>query len=55
MLWLLIVVVVSFGAFGTAHAGPLYDAARRGDAAAVERLVADGVDIDEPGATPRHR
>ena len=49
MLWLLIVVVVGFGAFGPAHAGPLFDAARRGDAAGVERLVANGVDIDEPG------
>ena len=48
MLRLLVLVVV-FGVIGAGHAGPLFDAARRGDAAAVERLVAQGVAIDEPG------
>jgi hypothetical protein len=41
-----LVLVLVFGVIGAGHAGPLFDAARRGDAAAVERLVAQGVAID---------
>lgn len=33
-----------------ALAGPLHDAARSGDAAAVEQLIAGGVDVDEKDA-----
>jgi ankyrin repeat protein len=49
MLRVLVLVVISLATIGAGHAGPLFDAARRGDAATVEALLSEGVDIDEPG------
>jgi ankyrin repeat protein len=49
MLRLLAIVFLALIASGAAHAGTLFDAARQGDLAAVERLLADGTPVDERG------
>jgi len=48
MRWLLFTIVGTL-ASGAAHAGPLFDAAGRGDLAAVEKLLGEGVQVDERG------
>jgi ankyrin repeat protein len=49
MVWLLITIIGTLAASGATHAGALFDAAGRGDLAAVEKLLGEGVDVDERG------
>ncbi len=46
---LLLVATAGILASSAVHAGPLFDAAGRGDLVVVEKLLGDGVDIDERG------
>lgn len=51
-LFVIVIAVLAHAAFaqiGVAHAGPLFDAAKSGDLAEVERLVNAGTAVDEPG------
>lgn len=49
MLWLLAIFVGALGTSGLTQAGPLFDAAGRGDFAIVEKLLGEGVEVDERG------
>jgi uncharacterized protein len=49
MPWLVAVISLLLLAQNAASAGPLFDAAARGDSAAVEELLKAGVDVDERG------
>jgi ankyrin repeat protein len=44
-----VMLAVALAIVSVAQAGPLFDAARQGDRASVERLLADGAAVDEPG------
>jgi uncharacterized protein len=46
---LLATIIAVLGASGATYAGPLFDAAERGDLAAVETLLSEGVEVDERG------
>jgi ankyrin repeat protein len=46
MLWLLVVMIVILTS-GVAQAGPLFDAAGRGDLVVAEKLLGEGVGVDE--------
>ncbi len=49
MLRLFAAIIVALGASGVAHSGPLFDAAARGDIAAVESYLGEGVEVDQRG------
>ncbi len=49
MLRLFAAIIGALGASGVAHSGPLFDAAARGDVAAVEKLLGEGVEVDQRG------
>lgn len=49
MLWLIAVIIGAVGVASATHAGPLFDAAGRGDLTAVEALLAEGTEADERG------
>lgn len=49
MHWLLSTIVIAFGVSGVAYAGPLFDAASRGDLEAVQKLLEERVEVDERG------
>ena len=49
MLRRLAIVFLALIAWNAAHAGALFDAAKKGDLAAVEKLLADGIPVDERG------
>ena len=46
---IVVAIVVFLAVMGVARAGPLHDAAEKGEVAAVERLLDAGTDVDEPG------
>jgi|LKGT01.1.fsa_nt_gi ankyrin repeat protein len=47
MLRLFAAIIVALGASGVADAGPLFEAAGRGDLAVVEKLLGEGVEVDQ--------
>ncbi len=47
MLRLFAAIVVALGASGAADASPLFEAAGRGDVAVVEKLLGEGVEVDQ--------
>jgi ankyrin repeat protein len=49
MLRRLAIIFLALIASDAAHAGALFDAAKKGDLAAVEKLLAEGADVDERG------
>jgi ankyrin repeat protein len=49
MPWFLVILIGLLGTFGVAHAGPLFDAAKQGDIATLEKLIGEGVEADELG------
>jgi ankyrin repeat protein len=49
MLRLVLMLTLAVGVSSAASAGALFEAAKRGDLAAVERLLAEGIAVDEPG------
>jgi ankyrin repeat protein len=49
MKWLPVGLAAALAIVSVAQAGPLFDAARQGDRASVERLLANGAAVDEPG------
>jgi ankyrin repeat protein len=49
MLLRVATIIGVMSAFGFAHAGPLFDAAGRGDVSVVESLLKQGVPVDERG------
>ena len=49
MHWLLSTIVIAFGVSGVAYAGPLFDAASRGDLGVVKKFLDDRVEVDERG------
>ena len=49
MHWLLSMIVIAFGVSGMVHAGPLFDAASRGDLGVVKELLDDQIEVDERG------
>jgi ankyrin repeat protein len=49
MLRLFAAVIFALGTSGVANAGPLFEAAGRGDLAVVEKLLGEGVEVDQRG------
>ena len=49
MHWFLSTIVIAFGVSGVAYAGPLFDAASRGDLGVVKKFLDDRVEVDERG------
>ena len=49
MLRLFVAVIFALGASGVEDAGPLFKAAGRGDLAVVEKLLGEGVEVDQRG------
>ena len=49
MLRLFVAIIGALGVSGVAHSGPLFDAAARGDVAAVEKFLGEGVGVDQRG------
>ena len=47
VLRLFAAAIVALGVSGVAHAGPLFEAAGRGDLAVVEKLLGEGVEVDQ--------
>ena len=47
MLRLFAAIIVALGASGVADASPLFEAAGRGDLAVVEKLLGEGVEVDQ--------